>query len=112
MGIGVFVAAGEGVMVGVGGGVGAPPPVSKLYAARALIRPAPNTLSGPAAPKSVALAVSAVSSCAAVKFGLALSNRAIAPVTWGAENEVPLAVVNRPNRSVVLTATPGATTAG
>ena len=84
------------VVVVVGGGV----PCSAAKAAATSIRPRPKALSAPATPRSVAVASRACSAVEALASPVLIKS-AMAPATWGAATEVPVATEYMPKRSVV-----------
>ena len=98
-GVGVFVEVAVGVALGkdvdasvaVGVEVGMATLAIMLYAASTSTRPVPNVLSGPIEPRSTAEPVNALRRSATLKFGNALSSKAMAPETCGAANDVPVA---------------------
>ena len=87
--VGVEVSLATDVAVGVKLGVAVALFGSELYAASTSMRPAPNVLSAPAAPRSMAVEARAARCCATVRFGKALSSSASAPETCGAASDVP-----------------------
>jgi hypothetical protein len=87
---GVAVAMGEGLAVGLGVGDEEPPAAST--AARAFTRPAPNSSSSPAGPRSSADWRRMASAAAGDSPGFAPKIRATTPAATGEANEVPLEI--------------------